>query len=229
MKTTQMLDFALLAAQHVLRPAPPPPPAVPVPTAPVRVLDGKREMLHEAAFFAGVRKITGPLDQVQVDTIKRILAGAAGWPASWLAYALATAWHECRLRPIAEIGKGKGRKYGVPGKWYGQVPYGRGLPQATWDFNYEWLDAALGLGGSLLRNFDRMLEPDISARALIIGMETGNYTGKALKHYLKQEFGTRSEFVSSRRIINGTDKADKIAGYAVGFQDLAIRPGRWED
>lgn len=229
MKTTQMLDLALLAAQHVLRPAPPPPPITPVPTTPIHILDGKREMLNKAAFFAGVRKVTGPLDQVQVDTLNRILTGANRWTACWLAYALATAWHECRLRPIAEIGKGRGRKYGKPGKWYGQVPYGRGLPQVTWDFNYEWLDAALGLGGTLLRNFDRMLEPDISARALILGMETGHFTGKALRHYLSGEFATREQFVPCRRIINGTDKADKIAGHAVGFQDLAIRAGRWED
>lgn len=228
MKTSQMLETALLAAQHVLRPAPPPPPITPIPTAPVHILDGKREMVDAAAFFREVRKFTGPLDQVQVDTINRILDGANHWSTCWLAYALATAWHECRLRPIPEIGKGRGRKYGKPGKWYGQVPYGRGLPQVTWDFNYEWLDAALGLNGSLLRNFDRMLEPDISARALILGMETGSYTGKALKNYLSGEFATRAQFVPCRRIINGTDKADLIAGYAVNFQNAA-RVGRWED
>lgn len=229
MKPTDMMEFALLAAQHALRPAPPEPVIAPLPAAPIHVPDGKREMQDPAAFFAGVRKITKKLDQVQVDTINRILVGGNHWPACWIAYALATAWHECRLRPIAEIGKGRGRKYGKPGKWYGQVPYGRGLPQVTWDFNYEWVDAALGLNGSLLRNFDRLLEPDISARALIVGMETGAYTGKSLKSYLSGEFGTRPQFVQSRRIINGTDRADMIAGYAVDFQDIAIRPGRWVD
>ena len=170
MNPLQMFGVARLAVQHVTRPAPPLPPVAAPPAAPINLPDGNYAMADTKAFFAAVRAITGPLDQVQVDTINRLLIGATRWRAPWLAYALATAWHECRLRPIAEWGKGRGRAYGKPGKWYGQVPYGRGLPQTTWDFNYEWADKALGLNGSLLRNFDRMLEPDISARTLILGM-----------------------------------------------------------
>lgn len=230
MNLAQMLDTARLAAQHVMRPAPPVPTpfTTPIPATPVRTLDGKREMRDPSAFFAALRKFTGPLDQVQVDVINRILVGAKHWSTSWLAYGLATPWHECRFRPIPEIGKGRGRFYGKPGKWYGQVPYGRGLPQTTHDYNYEWADAALGLNGTLLRNFDRMLEPDISARTLILGMETGAFTGKSLKKYLPDEIGTYEQFVPARRIINGNDRADMIAGYAVKIQACIIA-GKWED
>ena len=229
MKPMNMLETAFLAAQHVMRPAPPQPPAnVPLPVTPVHLPDGKREMMDPGAFFAAVRKITGSLDQVQVDVINRMLVAANHWPSSWLAYALATAWHECRFRPVPEIGKGRGRKYGKPGKWYGQIPYGRGLVQLTHDTNYAWADAALGLNGTLLRNFDLALDPDISARLMVIGMETGAFTGKALKHYLSGEFATYEQFVPCRRIINGTDRAEKIASYAVGFL-AAVRAGRWED
>ena len=228
MNLAQMLDTALLATQHVMRPSPPLPPQIPLPATPLRTLDGKRELLKPDMFFAAVRAITGKLDQVQVDTINRLLVGANHWKASWLAYALATAWHECRLRPIAEIGKGRGRKYGRPGKWHGQVPYGRGLVQLTWDFNYEWADAALGLNGKLLRNFDLALQPDIAARILVIGMETGAFTGKALRTYLSGEVGTLGQFTSARRIINGTDRDLLIAQYAVKFQ-AALQAGQWRD
>lgn len=175
-------------------------------------------------FFAAVRAITGTLDQVQVDTLNRLLAGASHWPIGWLAYGLATAWHEARLKPIPEWGKGQGRPYAKAGK-YGQAQYGRGLVQLTWDKNYEWADAALGLGGKLLANFDRALEPDIAARILVLGMETGAFTGKKLADYIAGR-GTRPVFAMARRIINGTDKADLIAGYAERFQ-AALDAGGW--
>src|SRR3546814_8559602 len=74
------------------------------------------------------------------------LASAAHWPTSWLADGLATAWHEAGFEPVEEIGKGRGKAYGKPGK-YGQSQHGRGLVQVTWDSNYEWLDAAAAEAG----------------------------------------------------------------------------------
>lgn len=227
MNLTQMIDTALLAAQHVMRPVPPAAPAVRPPVATVHPPDGKRELVRPDMFFVAVRAITGSLDQVQVDTINRLLASASHWSTAWLAYGLATAWHECRLRPIAEIGKGRGRKYGKVGK-YGQPQYGRGLVQLTWDFNYEWADKALGLQGSLLRNFDRALEPDIAARILVVGMETGAFTGKSLRTYLSGEVGTLEQFTRARRIINGTDRDLLIAQHAIKFQ-AALQAGQWRD
>lgn len=227
MNPLQVFQVARLAVQHVTKPSPPQPSHSPLPAAPIRTLDGKRELVKPDMFFAAVRAITGSLDQVQVDTINRLLAGASHWSVAWLAYGLATAWHEARLKPIPEWGKGKGRAYGKPGK-YGQAQYGRGLVQLTWDFNYEWADTALGLGGSLVRNFDRALEPDIAARILVIGMETGAFTGRALKTYLTGEVGTFEQFRAARRIINGTDKDKLIAGYAERFQSALIA-GKWED
>lgn len=51
-------------------------------------------MASPGAFYAGVKRVTGSLNQVQVDTINRLLTSAQHWPASWLAYGLATAFHE---------------------------------------------------------------------------------------------------------------------------------------
>ncbi len=213
-----------MPVQHVLRPTPPQPPQQ---VAMPKAADGKRALANPPGFYTAVRAVTGPLNQTQVDTIERMLAGAAHWRTSWLAYGLATAWHEARFQPIAEWGKGRGRPYAKAGK-YGQSQYGRGLVQLTWDRNYEWADKALGLGGSLLRNFDRALEPDIAARILVLGMETGAFTGRALQHYLTGEVGMPSQFREARRIINGTDKAALIADHATKFQ-TALQFGKWED
>lgn len=189
-----------------------------------------RVMTDPGAFFSALRKVTGPLNQVQVDTVNGLLASAAHWPTSWLAYGLATAWHEARFEPVEEIGKGRGKPYGKPGK-YGQAPYGRGLVQVTHDVNYEWLDAAAAEAGlikkgELLKDFSLALRPDIAALALVKGMEDGAYTTKSLADYLPDELGTQPQFIQARRIINGTDRAELIAGYALKIQD-GIVAGRW--
>lgn len=191
----------------------------------VRKQTGHHTMTYPDVFFSKVRQITGSLDQVQVNTINRLLVAAEKWPASWLAYGLATAWHEARLKPIAEWGKGAGKPYGKPGK-YADAQYGRGLVHLTWDANYEWADRVLDLQGALLRDFDLALEPAHATAILVKGMETGAFTGKKLAIYLPGPEGTHRQFVNARRIINGTDRATLIADHAIKFQS-AIGAGGW--
>lgn len=143
----------------------------------------------------------------------------------WLAYMLATAYHETAhtMQPIAEYGKGKGRKYGVKGK-HGQVAYGRGYVQLTWDYNYERADKELGLNGALTKNYELALDPAIAAEIMFAGMIEGWFTGKKLADYIN----SKTDFRNARRIINGTDKAAMIAGYASDFLaalDDAYMPG----
>ena len=150
-----------------------------------------------------------------------------------LAYILATTWHEtaARMHPIAEYGKGKGRKYGVPGK-YKQIPYGRGYVQLTWDFNYEKADKELKLGGRLLRDFDLALRPEIAIPILFVGMEQGWFTGKKLRDFIDEidedDEEDQREFEEGRKIINGKDKKRLIAIYALLFEKAlkAARYGR---
>lgn len=181
-------------------------------------------------FFRYIRQITGPLDQQQVDIINAILAAGSIRPLSWIAYMLATAWHEARFKPQAEWGKGKGRPYAQPGA-YGQAQYGRGLVQLTWDRNYAWADKALGLNGSLLKDFDRALEPKIAVDILVAGMEQGAFAKDSagrqhsLSRHLTGKVGTKDKFIAARRIINGTDKAELIAGYALLFQSALSEAG----
>lgn len=188
--------------------------------------DKIRALENPEAFYKAVRRVTGALDQTQVQVIEGLLkaAGKAGWPIGWLAYGLATAWHEARFRPCDEIGKGQGHPYGKPGK-YGQAQYGRGLVQLTWDANYEWADKALGLDGALLKNFDLAKVPENATAILVKGMEGGHFTGLKLGSYIVDR-GTHDAFVRCRRIINGSDRAEMIATYADQFQE-ALDEGKW--
>lgn len=195
-----------------------------------------RTLSEPDQFFAAVRKFTGPLDQIQVDTINRLMEKAAHWPLSWLAYALATAWHEARLRPIHELGGPNYlRKYdtGPLAAALGNTPEadgdgilyaGRGLVQLTGRRNYENAGKMLGL--DLMTNPDLALEPSNAARILVWGMEGGKFTGKGLADYLPGWRGTLVQFKQARRIINGTDRADDIAALANAFQD-ALQKGGW--
>lgn len=194
------------------------------------------------AFFVVVRKITGALDQVQVDSIEAILDRMAGMPLQRVAYVLATAWHEARFKPQPEWGRGKGRRYAKPGArmkpipnpptYGGQIPYGRGLVQTTWAENYEWLDAAAAEAGliekgELLANFDLALRPDIAVLALVKGMLEAAFAsnGKPLSFYGPKADGS-FDYVNARQTVNVLDKAHEIAAHARAFEQ-ALKTGGW--
>lgn len=203
------------------------------PPGPVAPAPAPRQGLADAAaFFSAVRQSAplGPtLSQAEVDGCVRILTACVGSPLAYTAYILATDIHETAgtMRPIAEYGKGAGKPYGQPGRNGGQRPYGRGDVQLTHDDNYERADAELGLNGGLIANYELALDPEISARIIVRGMTAGWFTKKRLADYLPATgAATRDQFKSARRIVNGTDKADLIAGYAVNLQS-ALQAGGW--
>jgi hypothetical protein len=182
--------------------------------------------MDRAKFFAEVRSplFAGKMSDAQVKGIDAILdeAERRGTLLNHLAYMLATALHETArtMQPIAEYGKGAGRKYGVKGK-YGQVPYGRGYVQLTWDSNYERADKELGLKGALLRNFNLAMRQDIAAKIMFEGMTAGWFTTKRLSDYI---VGDKADYIGARKIINGMDKAKTIAEHAVVFE-AALKAG----
>lgn len=186
-------------------------------------------LTNPAAFFDHMRQMRGRLSAKQVDGTNAVLDACKGWPLAYTAYALSTAYHETAytMQPIAEFGQGKGRRYGVPGHNRGQVAYGRGYVQLTWDENYEKADRKLGLNGALIDDYALALRPDIAAKILRQGMEEGWFTAKKLADYLPRSGpATFGQFVLSRRIINGNDKATKIAKEAEQFQ-AALIAGGW--
>lgn len=136
----------------------------------------------------------------------------------WLAYMFATVKHECAdtWRPIEEYGKGKGRKYGTAvsvtdpaGKSYSNVYYGRGYVQLTWDYNYRNMGSVLK--NRLLYEPSLALDADVAYRIMSHGMRNGSFTGAKLSRFIS---GDTCDYVNARKIINGLDQAQRIAGYA---------------
>ena len=172
-------------------------------------------MTLDAKFFTGIKKTVfgGKLKQSQVDGINAIYtaAGAATNDRRWIAYMLATATWETAsmMQPIAEYGKGKGRKYGVMDAITRQTYYGRGYVQLTWHYNYLKMGEILGL--DLVNNPDLAMRPDVAADIMVIGMTRGTFTGRKLEDYFNK---TKCDWINARRIINGTDKAREIAAIA---------------
>ena len=174
-------------------------------------------LIDRAAFFAAVRKTLfgGKLTADQVQGAEVILdAWPAGMSLPQMAYCLATAFHETArtMQPIEEYGKGKGKPYGVPDKTTHQTYYGRGYVQLTWLTNFA--RAAKELGADFVNQPALALRPDLAAAIMFSGMQEGWFTGKKLSDYFT---ATKSDPVNARRIINGTDKADLIAGYHKQF------------
>ncbi len=182
-------------------------------------------------FFAQIRKekLFTTINTSQVDGLNFILSS---WEKSgladlrWLAYILATAYHETAytMQPIEEYGKGKNRTYGKKIKMNGskytvpdKIYYGRGYVQLTWYENYDKMGRVLGI--DLLNKPELALKHDIAANIMLEGMTLGitgkgDFTGKALENYFN---GKTEDWINARRIINGTDKAAKIAGEAKKF------------
>lgn len=170
-------------------------------------------------FFDAVRSApgSGSLTQSQVDGFDAILST---WEADpeltdlrWLAYMLATSWHETAftMEPITEYGS---QSY-LEGKDY--YPYiGRGFVQLTWEDNYRRATEELELSGSddLVKYPDRALDPEIASEVMFQGMVQGWFTGKALDDYFNDAV---DDPYNARRIINGTDCADQIKGYHKAF------------
>lgn len=143
----------------------------------------------------------------------------------WLAYCLATAFHETAqtMQPVQELGRGKGYAYGKPAGPHGKVYYGRGHVQLTWHSNYVRAERELrrfGIDAGLEGDPELALEPRTSALILFEGMAEGWFTGKKLGEF----FAARLEQPrNARRIVNGTDRMDLIASYYHKFKD-ALQP-----
>lgn len=170
-------------------------------------------------FFDGVRSgpFPGTLSPAQTGGMSAILDE---WDRRkltdlrWLAYMLATTYHETArtMQPINEYGKGKGRKYGVPDSKTGQTYYGRGFVQLTWLDNYRKMGAITG--ADLVNHPELALQLPVASAIMFEGMIRGTFTGKKLADYFS---GAKDDPVNARRIINGTDKAETIAGYHKQF------------
>lgn len=188
----------------------------------------------EAEFFTKLRAEFGSLSQQMVDGCKTLIAALGDWPVSWVAYGLATAYHETAhtMQPIKERGgeayfkrmydimgerPAKARELGNVKPGDGARYAGRGYVQLTGRTNY----AQYGLAD----NPDDAMKPEVAARVLKDGMAYGRFTGKSMKDYLEVPFFQRTnDYIGARRVINGQDRAQMIADYAIKFEK-ALRAG----
>lgn len=172
-------------------------------------------ILDKKKIFDGLRekflKVQG-FDDAQVDVIDSLVdefISRGLTDIRWLAYMMATAWGECKWRPIREIGKGRGRPYGKPIN--GQIYYGRGLVQLTWLHNYKRMSDTLGV--DLVGNPELALVPKNAVQIMFEGMTTGKTAKDSFTKYQLQDFfnDKKDDPVNARKIINGLDKAEQFA------------------
>lgn len=181
--------------------------------------------MDRGKFFTSVRAslFGGKMTNSQVQGMETILDE---WDAEgltdhrWLAYMLGTAFLETAhtMQPITEFG---GRKYfdkydtGELARRLGNTPEadgdgykyrGRGLVQITGLANYQKFGIA--------NDPDKALEDETAVKIMFVGMKNGSFTGKKLSDYF---LGAKADWINARRIINGTDRAADIAGYAKKF------------
>ncbi len=200
--------------------------------------------MNRKLFYDMIRKPTfaGSLGVTQVAGLDLLLdeAERRGVPRNDLAYALATAFHETArtMQPIHERGAVSyfnkyepgtsiGRMLGNTLKGDGYKFRGRGFVQLTGRRNYALASKKLGI--DLLADPDQALQPKVAAAIMYVGMKEGWFTGKGFASYIddadESDKEDLREYVNARRIINGTDRASTIGGYAIQFEQALTASG----
>ena len=181
----------------------------------------------ETKFFPAYRQaFKESLSQSQVDGLKDLLNRLErdhllSEEVRWMAYFLATVKHECanRWHPIEEFASGQAYEGRAdlgnihPGD--GVKFKGRGYVQITGRANYRKFTKRLNV--DLLAQPKLALRPDVSYAIASEGMRFGLFTGKDLDDYINED---HTNYRQARRIINGLDRADMLAGYAVKFERI---------
>ena len=163
------------------------------------------------AFYEGIRPLFGGrLKESQRSGLSAILdawdAKMATSDLRWLAYMLATAFHETarQMQPVREA-------YWLSETWreahLRYYPYyGRGYVQLTWPNNYE--KAGAFVGANLVATPDLALRPDIAAVVMQVGMTEGWFRSDRHQrpHTLGRYFAHGiDDPVGAREIINGPE------------------------
>lgn len=188
--------------------------------------------MQRSVFFAAARTSVfgGRMSQQQVDGCNAILDEWGRRKLTdkrWLAYILATAFHETAhtMQPIREKGGAEYFKRYEGRKDLGNIQpgdgvkfHGRGYVQITGRRNYVLASQKVGV--DLTKDPDRAMEPRIAAVILFDGMIDGWFTGRELADYFN---ATTDDWAGARRIVNGTDRATLIAGYAKAFHNALVK------
>lgn len=174
--------------------------------------------MDHAAFFAEYRKQFGALAQEKVVALEFLLSKLESDPFPTLpqaAYALATVKHETAdtYLPVKEAYFMKNAEEWRRRNLRYHPFFGRGYVQITWKANYQKAGEKLGM--DLVTDPDVVMRPEVSYAIMLRGMTEGWFTGKKLSDFINS---TRTDYRGARRVINGTDKASLIAGYATKLE-----------
>lgn len=193
-----------------------------------------KRRIDRKKFFDSVRTrlFNNSLSQSQVDSMELIIGkfeeDSQLCDTRWLAYILATVYHETAktMRPIKEYGSDKyfNKRYGKPARVAkvlgntedgdGAKYCGRGYVQLTGRTNYQKFSSKLNL--DLVNNPDMALDPEVALQILFSGMKEGLFTGKKLLDYFDDH---TDNWIHARKIINGMDRASHIGGIGQKFFD----------
>lgn len=169
-------------------------------------------------FLKSIQKSFGQLSQAQSQSISQIVASFMLWgDRDWkkLIYILATAYHESRLLLVVEKRATPGTPlYALQERYWNSGYYGRGYVQLTHKENYKKMGDLLGI--NLVDNPDLALDKRYSSDIIVLGMMKGSFTGVGLDRYISL---THADYTNARKVVNGTDRADLIAGYALKIQN----------
>lgn len=218
----------------------------------VQPTEQTKSIFESAAFYDTVRQdiFGGSLTRSQVEGLRRIgsTCERAGLPIEQAAYVLASVYHETggRMQPVREtfadtddqairrLGNAwtSGKLPWVKTPYWrkdgnGRSWFGRGDIQLTHEDNYRKQQAKLSdhhlratsVPYQVHDNPEVALYPQTSALIAVLGMRDGDFTGKKLSDYIQPG---KADYLNARRIVNGTDRAAQIAGYARHFEG-AIR------
>lgn len=179
-------------------------------------------MINRIKFFKEYRANLDPnkkLDQKEVDAIDSFLNfvdidfNRLTIP-QW-SYVFATVFHETNATflPIKEA-------YWLSEEWrkknFRYYPYyGRGYVQITWKENYAKFSKQLN--EDFVKNPDLVMVPKYAFKILVDGFINGDFTGKKITDFID---GNVKDYKGARRCINGTDKAQLIANYAILFEKI---------
>ena len=192
--------------------------------------------MNRAVFFDAIRPMFGGLSTDQVMGLEILLAAVDGLPVRHQAYVLATAYHEtaATMQPVretlaktdAEAARRLERAWKAGKMPWVKTPYwradngkywiGRGYVQLTHKVNYE--RAGKRMGVDLVADPSAAMSPMLAARIIVQGMSEGWFTGVKMSDC--------ATYRDMRKVVNGMDRADMIAGYAAKFETALLEAER---